>query len=174
MTRTDSWKVNSIVHANGERRSPLPSLRHSEELGDNGRGAAPVRGSCSRRLRPHRSQRAGVNAGRPCQRAFRQAAGRTCRRPPGHRQHREGLGSVPEQSNCLSVVFGALMWSYPFLPRQLSATDCLTIGIPAFFLVLMSKPAATGRDFCGARWPHPGDAGRLGPVGRKILRRPPA
>jgi cation-transporting ATPase E len=41
---------------------------------------------------------------------------------------------------CLSVAFGALMWSYPFLPRQLSATDGLTIGIPAFFLALMSNP----------------------------------
>ncbi|MDR6417043.1 HAD-IC family P-type ATPase [Pseudarthrobacter sulfonivorans] len=41
---------------------------------------------------------------------------------------------------CLSVTFGALMWSYPFLPRQLSATDGLTIGIPAFFLALMSNP----------------------------------
>jgi cation-transporting ATPase E len=41
---------------------------------------------------------------------------------------------------CLSVMFGALMWRYPFLPRQLSATDGLTIGIPAFFLALMSNP----------------------------------
>ncbi len=40
----------------------------------------------------------------------------------------------------LSVVFGALLWSFPFLPRQLSATDGLTIGIPAFFLALMSNP----------------------------------
>lgn len=37
----------------------------------------------------------------------------------------------------LSVVFGALLWAFPFLPRQLSATDGLTIGIPAFFLALM-------------------------------------
>ncbi|HET7139203.1 MAG TPA: HAD-IC family P-type ATPase, partial [Arthrobacter sp.] len=40
----------------------------------------------------------------------------------------------------LSVTFGALMWSFPFLPRQLSATDGLTIGIPAFFLALMANP----------------------------------
>jgi cation-transporting ATPase E len=40
---------------------------------------------------------------------------------------------------CLSVSFGALLWSYPFLPRQLSATDGLTIGIPAFFLALMAN-----------------------------------
>jgi len=37
----------------------------------------------------------------------------------------------------LSLAFGSLLWSYPFLPRQLSATDGLTIGIPAFFLALM-------------------------------------
>lgn len=37
----------------------------------------------------------------------------------------------------LSIVFGVLLWGFPFLPRQLSATDGLTIGIPAFFLALM-------------------------------------
>jgi len=37
----------------------------------------------------------------------------------------------------LSVVFGALLWGFPFLPRQMSITDALTIGIPAFFLALM-------------------------------------
>lgn len=37
----------------------------------------------------------------------------------------------------LSVAFGALLWAFPFLPRQPSATDGLTIGIPAFFLALM-------------------------------------
>jgi len=36
-----------------------------------------------------------------------------------------------------ALVFGALFWGFPFLPRQLSATDGLTIGIPAFFLALM-------------------------------------
>ncbi len=39
----------------------------------------------------------------------------------------------------LSVVFGALLWGFPFLPRQLSVIDGLTIGIPAFFLALMSN-----------------------------------
>lgn len=39
----------------------------------------------------------------------------------------------------LSVAFGALMWSFPFLPRQLSVTDGLTIGVPGFFLALMSN-----------------------------------
>ncbi|MEO7007176.1 MAG: HAD-IC family P-type ATPase [Terrimesophilobacter sp.] len=37
----------------------------------------------------------------------------------------------------MSVIFGALIWGFPFLPRQLSATDGLTIGIPCFFLALM-------------------------------------
>ena len=37
----------------------------------------------------------------------------------------------------IAVVFGLLAWSFPFLPRQLSITDGLTIGIPAFFLALM-------------------------------------
>jgi cation-transporting ATPase E len=37
----------------------------------------------------------------------------------------------------LSVTFGALLWGFPFLPRQLSATDGITIGIPAFFLALV-------------------------------------
>ncbi len=37
----------------------------------------------------------------------------------------------------VSVVFGLLLWEFPFLPRQLSATDGLTIGLPALFLALM-------------------------------------
>lgn len=37
----------------------------------------------------------------------------------------------------LSITFGVLLWDFPFLPRQLSATDGITIGIPAFFLALM-------------------------------------
>lgn len=37
----------------------------------------------------------------------------------------------------VAVVFGVLAWSFPFLPRQLSITDGLTIGVPAFFLALM-------------------------------------
>lgn len=41
----------------------------------------------------------------------------------------------------LSLVFGALLWSFPFLPRQLSITDGLTIGVPAFFLALMPNTA---------------------------------
>ncbi|GAA2250520.1 cation-translocating P-type ATPase [Herbiconiux moechotypicola] len=37
----------------------------------------------------------------------------------------------------LAIVFGALMLQFPFLPRQLSVIDGLTIGIPAFFLALL-------------------------------------
>ncbi|TQJ31220.1 HAD-IC family P-type ATPase [Microbacterium sp. SLBN-146] len=37
----------------------------------------------------------------------------------------------------LAVLFGLLVMEFPFLPRQLSITDGLTIGIPAFFLALM-------------------------------------
>jgi cation-transporting ATPase E len=40
----------------------------------------------------------------------------------------------------LSVIFGAMLWGFPFLPRQMSVSDGLTIGIPAFFLALMSNP----------------------------------
>ena len=37
----------------------------------------------------------------------------------------------------LAVVFGVSLMQFPFLPRQLSVIDGLTIGIPAFFLALM-------------------------------------
>jgi cation-transporting ATPase E len=37
----------------------------------------------------------------------------------------------------LSITFGTMLWGFPFLPRQLSVTDGITIGIPAFFLALM-------------------------------------
>lgn len=37
----------------------------------------------------------------------------------------------------LAVLFGAIVMEFPFLPRQLSITDGLTIGIPAFFLALL-------------------------------------
>jgi len=36
-----------------------------------------------------------------------------------------------------ALVFGALLWPFPFLPRQLAIVDGLTIGIPALFLALM-------------------------------------
>ena len=37
----------------------------------------------------------------------------------------------------LAVLFGVMLLPCPFLPRQLSVVDGLTIGIPAFFLALM-------------------------------------
>ena len=37
----------------------------------------------------------------------------------------------------LAILFGIMVMEFPFLPRQLSITDGLTIGIPAFFLALM-------------------------------------
>jgi cation-transporting ATPase E len=37
----------------------------------------------------------------------------------------------------LAIVFGVLVLEFPFLPRQLSVTDGLTIGLPAFFLALL-------------------------------------
>jgi len=37
----------------------------------------------------------------------------------------------------LAITFGILLLPFPFLPRQLSVTDGLTIGIPAFFLALL-------------------------------------
>jgi len=36
-----------------------------------------------------------------------------------------------------AVVFGALLWPFPFLPRQLSIVDGLTIGLPALVLALL-------------------------------------
>lgn len=40
-------------------------------------------------------------------------------------------------ATALAVLFGVMVLEFPFLPRQLSITDGLTIGIPAFFLALM-------------------------------------
>lgn len=39
----------------------------------------------------------------------------------------------------IAVSFGLLNLQFPFLPRQLSFTDGLTIGIPCFFLALMAN-----------------------------------
>jgi cation-transporting P-type ATPase E len=36
-----------------------------------------------------------------------------------------------------AVVFGALLWPFPFLPRQLSVVDGLTIGLPAIVLAML-------------------------------------
>jgi len=37
----------------------------------------------------------------------------------------------------IAILFGLMLMQIPFLPRQLSLTDGLTIGIPAFFLALL-------------------------------------
>lgn len=39
----------------------------------------------------------------------------------------------------LAVVFGVLLWPFPFLPRQFSAVDGLTIGLPALVLAVLPK-----------------------------------
>ena len=40
----------------------------------------------------------------------------------------------------LAIVFGVMFWSFPFLPRQLSAVDGFIIGLPAFALALLPNP----------------------------------
>lgn len=40
----------------------------------------------------------------------------------------------------LAVVFGLLSWRFPYLPRQLSALDGFTIGLPAIALALLPNP----------------------------------
>jgi cation-transporting ATPase E len=37
----------------------------------------------------------------------------------------------------LAIVYGLTFWEFPFLPRQLSAIDGFTIGIPAFLLAFL-------------------------------------
>ena len=37
----------------------------------------------------------------------------------------------------LAIVFGALLWTFPFLPRQISALDGFTIGVPAMVLAIL-------------------------------------
>jgi cation-transporting P-type ATPase E len=37
----------------------------------------------------------------------------------------------------LAITFGLLLWPFPFLPRQLSVVDGLTIGLPALVLALL-------------------------------------
>jgi cation-transporting ATPase E len=37
----------------------------------------------------------------------------------------------------IAAFFGALLWPYPFLPRQLSIVDGLTIGLPALVLAVL-------------------------------------
>jgi cation-transporting ATPase E len=37
----------------------------------------------------------------------------------------------------IAVAFGALLWGYPFLPRQLSVLDGISIGLPGFVLAFL-------------------------------------
>jgi len=37
----------------------------------------------------------------------------------------------------LTLVFGSFLWAYPILPRQISAMDVFTIGLPSFALALL-------------------------------------
>ena len=37
----------------------------------------------------------------------------------------------------VALAFGAMLWGFPFLPRQLSVLDGLTIGLPGFILALI-------------------------------------
>jgi cation-transporting ATPase E len=50
----------------------------------------------------------------------------------------------------LAVFFGVLLWPFPFLPRQLSVVDGITIGLPALILALLPngriyRPGFLGR-----------------------------
>ena len=47
----------------------------------------------------------------------------------------------------ISVTFGALLWSFPYLPRQLTAMDAFAIGIPAFLLALLPNANRHQPDF---------------------------
>lgn len=40
-----------------------------------------------------------------------------------------------------AIAFGVLLWPFPFLPRQLSVIDGLTIGLPALVLALLPNAA---------------------------------
>ena len=56
-------------------------------------------------------------------------------------------------SALLLLAFALLPIAYPFLPRQLSITSSLTIGIPAFFLALAASTGAVRRDsFMRSLW----------------------
>jgi magnesium-transporting ATPase (P-type) len=56
-------------------------------------------------------------------------------------------------SALLLLAFALLPIAYPFLPRQLSITSSLTIGIPAFFLALAASTGPVRRDhFMRSLW----------------------
>jgi cation-transporting ATPase E len=47
----------------------------------------------------------------------------------------------------LALSFGLLVWPFPFLPRQLSIVDGLTIGLPALVLALLPNASRSRRGF---------------------------
>ena len=47
----------------------------------------------------------------------------------------------------LALVFGVLLWEFPFLPRQLSAVDGFAIGIPSFLLAFLPNQKIYQRGF---------------------------
>lgn len=47
----------------------------------------------------------------------------------------------------LGIAFGLTFWEFPFLPRQLSAVDGFTIGIPAFLIALLPNKARYQKGF---------------------------
>jgi cation-transporting ATPase E len=49
----------------------------------------------------------------------------------------------------LGLLFGTLLWPYPFLPRQLSVVDGLTIGLPALVLALLPNARLYRPGFLG-------------------------
>ncbi|MFC0582172.1 HAD-IC family P-type ATPase [Micrococcoides hystricis] len=48
-----------------------------------------------------------------------------------------------------ALAFGALLWTFPFLPRQYSTIDFLILGAPAFFLAMLTNPRRYVPGFLG-------------------------
>lgn len=72
--------------------------------------------------------------------------GRFDRLPAVVAEGRRAIGNIERVSmvflsktvyiTAVSLAFAVLLWPFPFLPRQLSVLDGLTIGLPGFFLAL--------------------------------------
>ena len=97
----------------------------------------------------------------------------TCRRgrrgPAGHRQHRarrQPFLTKTVWATLLAVGVGAPLLPYPFLPRQLTVIDTLTIGVPSFFLRWPPTGGVTARlRRAGAAVRHSGRRGHRLRVG---------
>lgn len=48
-----------------------------------------------------------------------------------------------------ALAFGALLWTFPFLPRQYSTIDFIILGAPAFFLAMLTNPRRYVPGFLG-------------------------